>query len=348
VLATAVELDAAFLRQISQTNLHIDQKEPKAITDLLHTRRTERRRAIEYAVEQFGTGRDLGLELFLGWPARCAEMGYGEKAKPVIIIIDYGENADEKWRTSPNLPRQYNGFPIRYRFSPPAEAQVGAGSAVSGVDVGTLGGVLQDVGTNTYYGLTCAHVAGGKGNKVSEVDKKNNVIGNIGTVVDSTIPAVAAGACNAHAQPGAGLDAALIDASGCQTVVGVSGATVQQIADTDQDDPITFIGGKSGPVHARVAAATIWKEISVAGQRHCFGDIFAIGHHQVTYVLQAVSQGGDSGTWIFDDPPPNSASARWLGMLIAGDKQQNQSLACYSEHLFTWARKLVPNIALLP
>jgi hypothetical protein len=41
-------------------------------------------------------------------------------------------------------------------------------------------------------------------------------------------------------------------------------------------------------------------------------------------------------------------STRWLGMLIAGDKQQNQSLACYSEHLFDWARGSVPNLVLPP
>ena len=276
-------------------------------------------------------------------------MGYAERSKPVVIIIDYGEKAERRWLAE--VPRQYNDFPIRYRFSPPAQAQVGSGSIASGADVGTLGGILQDSRTNAYYGLTCAHVAGSKNNKVSEVDKadkKSNVIGTIGNVVNSKMPAIAAGSCNAHAKPGAGLDAALIDMSSHQTVTAASGLTIAPIVDVDQDDPIIFFGGKSGQVPARVAAATIWKEIDVAGQTHCFGDLFAIGHRQAAYVLQAVSQGGDSGTWIFEDPPSNSASTRWLGMLIAGDKQQNQSLACYSEHLFDWAKIAVPSIVLPP
>jgi hypothetical protein len=77
---------------------------------------------------------------------------------------------------------------------------------------------------------------------------------------------------------------------------------VGPIANIDQDDLIVFVGGKSGQVTARITAATIWKEVAVDGQPRCFGDLFAIGHRQVTYVLQAVSKPGDLGTWIFEDP----------------------------------------------
>jgi hypothetical protein len=99
-------------------------------------------------------------------------------------------------------------------------------------------------------------------------------------------------------------------------------------------------------VAARVAAATIWKQIDINGQTYCFGDLFTIGQRRPAYVLSAVSQGGDSGAWIFEDAPANPASTRWYGMLVAGDAQQNQSLACYGEHVLAWARTVLPNLVL--
>jgi len=347
-----LQFDSAFLRRVSERVSagllvppdRLDHR-PSAVAELTPTNREERRRAVQYALENFGTGKDREFERLFDWSERCREMGYPEHAKPVVIIVDYGEKADRRWLE--RLPSAYDVFPIRYRFSPPAQAQVGNGSVISGADVGTLGGILEDSAANELYAMTCAHVAGATSATVSEIDKKGNV-SPIGQIVASTVPQTATGACNAHARPGAGLDAALIRLSSAQSATLTKGLTVGPIIDVDQDDLVSFVGGKSGNVGARVAAATIWKEIYVGGQLRCFGDLFALGHRQVNYVLQAVSQGGDSGTWIFEDSSPNSANTRWLGMLIAGEKQQNQSLACYSEHLFRWAKRLVPNIVLGP
>lgn len=350
VTGVHLQFDSAFLRRMSQA---VDagfrvapRQQPSSLEALIRTLRQQRREAVEYSVENFGTGDDIVLERLLGWPERCAEMGYDEKAKPVVIVIDYGQKAERGWLAE--LPRQYAGFPIRYRFSPPAQAQLGPGSIASGADVGTLGGVLEDSVTHRLYGMTCAHVAGGNNASVDEIDNKGNVIATMGQVVDSTLPAAGAGRCNAHAQPKAGLDVALIDLGNAPSVQVATALSTAPIANVDQDDPVAFVGGRSGTVTARVAAATLWKQVDIAGQTHCFGDLFAIGHRQPAYVLQAVSQGGDSGTWIFEDPPTQSANTHWLGMLIAGDRQQNQTLACYGEHLFAWARQGLPNLVLPP
>jgi hypothetical protein len=306
--------------------------------------RVLRRLAIEFSLQTFDAND--AFKQHLGWPARCREMGYPENSKPVIIVVDYGPEAELNWLAE--LPRSYEGFPIRYRFSPPAQTHLGPGSVAYGIGIGTLGGILEDSVTHAYYGMTCAHVAGAKGGRVIEFDKKSKPIGSVGNVIDSVLPALATGACNAHAQPGAGLDVALIGLDSPQSITTASGLTVGQIEYVDQDDPIAFVGGKSAQVSARVAAATIWKKVDVAGTLHCFGDLFAIGHRQPAYILQAVSEGGDSGAWIFGDSPNDMTSTLWLGMLIAGDKQQNQSLACYSEHLFDWAKQLRPDIVLCP
>ena len=347
-----LKFDAAFLRQITEHlfdgHLQIGREAPpKTIGELMQNKRDERRRACQYAVEDFGSGRNSDLETLVNWKSRCDEMGYPKRAKPIVIIVDVGPEAKSDWMR--DLPREYKSYPIRYRESPVAETQYGSGSRVGNgdPDFGTLGGILQDNVTHQLFGVTCSHVAGASGTAVGEVDNNGIILKSIGQVVANTLPPTG-GPCNKHARPAAGIDAALIELTATASAQLSSSMTVGPIADIDQDDLIVFEGSKSGSVAARVAAATIWKKIKIAGEELCFGDLFSIGNRQPIYVLQSVSQGGDSGAWIFEDAGSRSASTRWLGMLIAGDKQHNQSLACFAEHIFQWARSEKSDLVLPP
>lgn len=279
------------------------------------------------------------------WSIRCKEMGYRYGAKPVVVTIDYGAKADQKWLYE--LPREYENFPIRYRHSPPARAQLSAGSGISAGNKGTCGGFLEDKSTSQAFAITCAHVAG-TSSHVDEIDKSGHVLGGIGKVVAAILPNASVSACNQHASPGSGVDAALIELSSGTTVTAAPALTVRAIPAIDQDDLIVFDGYKSGPVQARVGAATIWKRIAVGNQDYCFGDLFTLTHRKPIYLSQAISQGGDSGAWILEDPSSISASTGWLGMLIAGDQNQSQSLACYAEHVFSWAQTINSNLVLPP
>lgn len=318
---------------------------PHDMRALLQTKRDERRSACWYAIENSGSDRYRALEALSGWEVRCREMGYPKHSKPVVIIIDYGPEAERTWLRE--LPREHMGYPIRYRPSPIAEAHLGPGSRIGngGPNFGTLGGFLQDSVTQDLFAVTCAHVAGVPKTSVGDVDRHGNLLNAIGTVAASTLPPTS-GPCNRHAKPGGGIDAALIAIDSAALPVLQSSLSVESIDDIDQEDPILFDGSKSGRVTALVATATIWKVVDIAGQRHCFGDVFALGHRQVGYVLQALSRPADSGAWVFEDR--GSASTKWLGMLIAGDKQHNQSLACYGEHVFTWARAVRADLVLPP
>jgi len=343
-----LQFDTAFLRRISEVIQGGfwpgNGKDPPRYSDARF--RKERRTLAEFAIASFGTDSGRSLETLIDWPERCWEMNYPKRAKPVTIVIDYGEEISRGWLA--DLPPEFENYPIRYRYSPPAQAQVGAGSGVQGVDFGTLGGVLEDGVTNQSYGVTCAHVGGSTGQQMFETDSNGNIVAALGSVVDSTIPPSVTVGCNLHASPGAGIDAALIDLNMIRSIQPTPSLTVAPILGIDQDDLIAFVGCKSGHVAARVAAATIWKKADVAGQIRCFGDIFSVSHRLPAYVLSAVSKGGDSGSWILEDPPPQSSSTRWIGMLVAGDKQQNQSLACYSKHVFDWAKGRRPNLQLPP
>ena len=116
--------------------------------------------------------------------------------------------------------------------------------------------------------------------------------------------------------------------------------TTAGLAAIVQDDPVKFRGSISRSVNnIRVAAATIWKAINF-GSPVCFADLFAVDHRVATYVVSAVSQSGDSGSWIVEDPSNPPLVPSWYGMLIAGDRQQ--SYACYAEHLLTWAKSNIP------
>src|SRR5262249_3104562 len=116
--------------------------------------------------------------------------------------------------------------------------------------------------------------------------------------------------------------------------------TTAGLAAIVQDDPVKFRGSISRSVNnIRVAAATIWKALNF-GSPVCFADLFAVDHRVATYVVSAVSQSGDSGSWIVEDPSNPPLVPSWYGMLIAGDRQQ--SYACYAEHLLTWAKSNIP------
>jgi hypothetical protein len=345
-----LQLDSWFLGRvtdlISENRLHfqLDEQPPEA-PEPVNRRRAMRRAFCRFAINSFGSASDRNLQMFIGWNERCREMNYPKDAKPVIVVIDYGPTAQPGWLSE--LPREYNGYPVRYRPSPTAEAQVGPGSRIGngGPTFGTLGGFLQDTATHDLFGVTCAHVAGPPRTSIGEAEKSGKLLNIIGSVATSTLPAIG-GPCNQHAKPKAGIDAALIRVDPSVLPTLSTSLSMCPIADIDQEDRIFFVGSKSQRVFARIAAATIWKVVEIVGQLHCFGDVFAMGHRQPGYMLQAVSEGGDSGAWVLDDT--GSISTKWLGMVIAGDKYQNQSLGCYAEHTLSWSRSVYPNLVLPP
>lgn len=300
---------------------------------LLH----ERRALLEQAVGLTpGTERWDWLHHWYEYYGR--RLGYPKGGRPVIILVDVNPDLDAALFRE--LPSAFDGYPIRYRRSGDAVAHLASGTKIgtANANFGSFGGMLQDIGTNELYGVTCQHVVGNPNSAVRDL------VGNtvIGQVSASVIPTPHAGACNRRAHAGADIDAALIKLNAALPTSGGQGG-FKSIIDVDQDDFVEFHGASSGVVRARITAATIWKAVDVQGTRRCFADVFSIGHVGRQYIVNDVSQPGDSGAWIYEavDPP---ASSQWLGMLIAGDRQQNQSIACYAEHILTWAQSVNGNL----
>jgi hypothetical protein len=270
-----------------------------------------------------------------GWGRRCQEMGYGEGSYPVVIWVDISPKAFDSVRRE--AQGSFESFPIRYRPAGPADPHIGAGDGIGRAGStgggGTLGGFLEDGITGDLYGVTCEHVAGARGTIADGLQAPRSRIGVVSHAQRST----AGSPCNRHAKPNAGtFDAALVKIDRSLTVTNIPSVTVAALTSVDQDDHVMFRGWKSGLVNTiKVTATTVWKTINF-GSPVCFADLFMLDFRRPTYVVSAVSQGGDSGSWIIEDPTAPPTVAAWYGMLMAGDRQQ--SFACYGEHVLDWAK----------
>jgi hypothetical protein len=343
-----LQFDAGFLARIeevldsrlaSQLLAFPPANQPEVIT----TARGRRHLFLQFAVDRFGTKEGAFLEQFIGWKERCQEMGYNTGSKPVVIVIDVDPLGETDWHFE--RPLSYEGFPIRYRPSPAAHGNIGPGSRITATEptYGTFGGHLKDAVTLRNLAVTCAHVVGTPPGHVRILDEHDKAVSGRGRVVATRLPPIG-GPCNMQVNPDAGVDAALIELDVPLQVQAHGSVTVGRIVEVYQDDPVVFNGAKSGKVLARVDAATIWKAVLIDGQRYCFADLFSIGHREPSYVLQAVSQPGDSGAWVLRDTI--APLSTWIGMVVAGDRQQNQSLACHAESVFAWSRSVNPNLVL--
>jgi hypothetical protein len=79
------------------------------------------------------------------------------------------------------------------------------------------------------------------------------------------------------------------------------------VADMSPYDPITFIGSSSGGVAAEVGGLCMSYEIAVAGQPHCFCDLFEMTPPRPWYLNRSLARGGDSGAWVIN----RGAGCRW-------------------------------------
>ncbi|MDR3511721.1 MAG: hypothetical protein P4L73_08810 [Caulobacteraceae bacterium] len=238
-------------------------------------------------------------------------------------------------------PRDYEGFPIRYRVMGPIEAQLSEGDPVqAGGRVGTLTGLLQDTASGDDYALMSGHVAGAVGTAVSAAGAP------VGAVSDLEIPS-GAGPCNLHAAPGAqAVDAALVRLSPTPALQLGAARSVQPIAAITAGDLVEFSGVASGRSHPGVVMnATIWKPMDLhrAGATVCCGDIFEISHRRAPYVSKALSKSRDSGAAVVR---PGASTEEWFGVLMGG--QRSSSFVCYAEHVMAWALRSNPNLVLRP
>ena len=297
-------------------------------------RMADQKNALRQHLEKIAYGGGAN-SMIRDWNRRCQEMGYAEGSDPVVIIVDISLD------TPASVRRESRGvferFPIRYRRVGLAEPQIGACDGIlptGSTGYGTLGGFLEDGGTGEFYGVTCEHVVGAAGTVVEALTKPRSRIGEVSHSERSK----AGAPCSQHAKPNAGtFDAALIKIDQSVSVATVPKVTVAALTTVDQDDRIMFQGAKSGLVNTiRVSATTIWKAINF-GSPVCFADLFMVDFRNATHIVTAVSQGGDSGSWIVEDPVAPPTVAAWYGMLMAGDRQQ--SFACYGQHIFDWAKK---------
>jgi len=257
-----------------------------------------------------------------------------DRRKIVNIVIDVGE--------SNNLftdgPRDYEGYAIKYRISPPISGQFSRGDAISNAQtqkVGTICGFLGGTNISAIFALTCGHVGHLKGDNIE----------NLGIVIDVITP-MAHSPCNRYATPNSNsVDAALIEVSQTAIINMGPSCDLKPITMITPGDLIEFRGrGGRGRRPARVCSATIWKQIDLYndGNLNCCGDIFEIGHRAPVYVQSSLSRPGDSGAAILRNGQPDE----WFGMLIGGSG--SSSYASYAEHILDWAAGLYPNIKLLP
>jgi hypothetical protein len=290
-------------------------------------------------------------------------MGYPKQGKPVVIEVLLRERPVS---LAGELPRHYEGYPIRYSVRPPARGfattamtalatggrigwRTGGGITgnAQGPVPGTLGGFLFDGVMGDAYALSCAHVSGRRGTDVYEDPAARSPI-RIGSVVYDNAPQQGlATKCNRIASPNAPtLDIGLIALDSAYAPAAGSADHVSLIADLSTGDPVMFYGDKSGQKTAVIGSLNVWREVAIESTQFCFGDMFTIEPDQPWYVKPKLSQDGDSGAWVVHTVDGATA---WDGVLVGGDGVQ--SLCCFAEHVFRDCRARAPagaNLQLQP
>ena len=81
-------------------------------------------------------------------------------------------------------------------------------------------------------------------------------------------------------------------------------------------DDVEFKRENKKIVNARVAGLSVWLEIDVRGEPHCYADMLIIEEPRGWYVKPGLTRPGDSGTWIlFYD----TLTVAWYGVIVGGD-----------------------------
>lgn len=274
------------------------------------------------------------------WKAHCRDRGYPGDAHPVTVVVMLRRPPTPGMLAE--APRSVGPHPVVYELRPPAAGySLDAGGFVGGDDEGTLGGFLQHSGTLAYYAVSCAHVlcrspaASAPARVYSPKPGAFGARTEVGTVRFSAYPSATGGKCNRFVTGAPSVDVAVAEVDG-QVVVNTgiprigAPSSIAAIQDIGQEDPVRFYGHKSRRRAARVAEATLWKELSIDGVAVCFSDLFAIEHPSYNHLTRSLARGGDSGAWVVDT---SGGTAVWYGMLIGGDGVR--AYCCYAENVMS-------------
>lgn len=190
---------------------------------------------------------------------------------------------------------------------------------------GTFGGILNDVGSATIYGVTCSHVAA-TGDNVSDVASVH--VGNC--IADTARVALRTGAvCNPvnlatpNPSPGNGPDLNMLDCSLIKMAVKASTHAIAGISSTlTPRQNVVLHGAVTGVTKHKLGSLCMSYQFNHGGQDFCFRDAIelipqpwgpfggAVGH-----LMTTVPQQGDSGGWVLtDNQPPD-----WAGLFFGED-----------------------------
>lgn len=261
---------------------------------------------------------------------------------PVVMrICLYPRESGERGE----VPRyEAEGFRIVYEPRPIARLAVGPkdrhrpllggiSMGVNATDAGTLGGVVKDPATGTYYALTCAHVAA-TGDCVDQPARKDRKGSVIGKVVSHQLPPAfpshlrrIAVHQKLYASP---VDAALVelytDPSSPKLEVFKMGAITDllDITDIEQDEELEMTGRSSDWQKLRRSSVSPFYNVThkATQTEYCFENALIVREPSGA---TAVSP-GDSGAWICKDI---GTSWHWAAMVVGGDRQLGIAVAAH-------------------
>lgn len=270
-----------------------------------------------------------------GWSDHVRRKGYLDIQIPIVIKVFL---RPETIAQTLAFTKSFEGYPITYHYRGDcvAHATLNGGDSVgpNAQSEGTLGGFLQHNTTGESFLITCGHVVHSQNSLAYSPSIPSGGLSAIGQVDWAIMPPhkTAGSVCNNRGNPNATcLDLALVKLDPNAAVAAPSIALhMTPISVMTTGDPVVFEGLKSGRVYAEIKDYNLWREITIAGQKHCFGDLFTIVPRHRVYLNTALAKKGDSGSWIMFDGP-SSATRSWDGMLIAGDGAE--AYCCFSENI---------------
>ncbi|HEY6926775.1 MAG TPA: hypothetical protein VI653_25040 [Steroidobacteraceae bacterium] len=208
-------------------------------------------------------------------------------------------------------------FRITLEDRPLAVLAAQSGDRIHGAGPGTVGGFLQESGTNLIYGVTCSHVASAG----LVTDTRGRSLGTVGYA--TSLNASAHGQlCNPRATGLNDVDAALFLSLGGANPCRYSGPS--SLFGSGQTARMT--GGYSkGPNSYSLGGIGLVQTLHHNGQNYCFRDLFSF-RPQLTsplptaaaLALAPVPMPGDSGSWI--TVAGAGTQPDWIGMLVGVDQ----------------------------
>jgi len=253
----------------------------------------------------------------------------GEGSAVIVTFVLRDPKAIDQF--SEGLQGALPGYQTRVEYHPQVRgfaATASASTATVGVTSpnqtnGTLGGMLRDRSrASKQYIVSCAHVlsdtAGTDVFVPSPPQGGKTVVASVSYGIMA--PAMSTGAsCSKDTTSEYPVDAAAAEVSRASSIP--SGTfpkidAVKAIKLMSQRDPVWFTGAVSGRVKGQINSLSIWQEIEIGSQFHCFGNLFVVEPPKPWYLNTNLAQPGDSGAWILST---DGFAIDWNGMLIGGD-----------------------------